>query len=71
MADNTGTMNDKTAPNQTIKAEQAKAEFSGHRHDEKAKTDQERQEPSALGGKHPADKRDQEQAKKPESVQPR
>lgn len=70
MADKGGTTNS-TIPNQTIRAEQAKAELGGHRPQDKAKTDKERQEPSAVGGMHPADTKNEEQAKKPEPVQPR
>lgn len=51
MADNkTGTTNNSNSPNQTIKAEQAKAEMGGQRHEDKAKTDEQRREPSAIGG---------------------
>lgn len=51
MADNKpGTMNNSNDPNQTIKAEQAKAEMGGQRHEDKAKTDEQRRDPSAIGG---------------------
>ena len=48
MADNNSVTMNSNKPNQTIKAEQAKAEMSGQHH-EKAQTDKERQEPSAIG----------------------
>ena len=49
MADNNSTTMNSNNPNQTIKAEQAKAEMSGQHH-EKAQMDNERQERSAIGG---------------------
>ena len=49
MADNNSTTMNSSNPNQTIKAEQAKAEMSSQHH-EKAQTDKERQEPNAIGG---------------------
>ena len=48
MADNNSTMNSND-PNQTMKAEQAKAEVSGHRQ-HNSHTDDQRQERGAIGG---------------------
>ena len=48
MADNKSNTMNSNNPNQTIKAEQAKAEMSGQHH-EKAQSDKERQEPGAIG----------------------